>query len=187
VVGVDPQVRVVGRVPGTHKVLSSVSPETGAVELIEVTTTEVLRRGEGMALIFIRWAQAVHDNLGRYEDGFATAQQAGEHPPEMGMSTQGVLVELIEAGTRSGMPERAADALLMGYRIDLGPRAVCGPDDRSYEDLTVRRRVASGPARHPAHPALGPHTAGVAPSCGSGDSGARYGTSAISDGDTWVT
>ncbi|GAA1240391.1 LuxR family transcriptional regulator [Pseudonocardia aurantiaca] len=83
-----------------------------AVELIEATTTKVLRRGEGIGLTVAEWANALLCNgLGRYEDALAAARQAGEHPPGLGLSTWAALVELIEAATRSGQPEHAVDAL----------------------------------------------------------------------------
>jgi DNA-binding CsgD family transcriptional regulator len=84
--------------------------EAEASELIEATMKEVVPRGEGMGLAITEWAAALlYNGLGRYEDALAAAQRANEHPEEL-WST-GVLSELIEAATRSGMPVRAADAL----------------------------------------------------------------------------
>jgi ATP/maltotriose-dependent transcriptional regulator MalT len=82
-------------------------------ELIEATTNEMLRRGEGIVLTFARWARAVlYNGLGRYEDALAPATRAsGELSQEMSMLTRGSLVELIEAASRSGKIENAADAL----------------------------------------------------------------------------
>jgi DNA-binding CsgD family transcriptional regulator len=83
--------------------------EAGASELIEASTEEVVRRGEGMGLVVIQWASAMlYNGLGRYQDALAAAQQASayQHDPPR------ALPELIEAAARSGMPERgAADAL----------------------------------------------------------------------------
>jgi DNA-binding CsgD family transcriptional regulator len=82
--------------------------EAGASELIEPSIKEVVRRGEGMGLTVIQWARALlYNGLGRYDDALAAAQQASEHPRDPPRA----LPELIEAATRSGMPERAADAL----------------------------------------------------------------------------
>jgi DNA-binding CsgD family transcriptional regulator len=86
--------------------------EAEAFQLIETTTEEVLRRGEGFGLIITGAAHALLCNsLGRYEDALAAARRASEHPPVMGVEPWGVLVELIEAATRSGRPECAAGAL----------------------------------------------------------------------------
>ncbi|HEX8857465.1 MAG TPA: AAA family ATPase [Thermoleophilaceae bacterium] len=82
--------------------------EADASELIEASTKEVVRRGEGMGLTVIRWASALlYNGLGRYDDALAAAQLASAHPFD---PTRG-LPELIEAAARSGLPERASDAL----------------------------------------------------------------------------
>ena len=86
--------------------------EAEATALIEASRQEVVRRGEGLWLIATEWASAVLFNgLGRYEDALAAAEQASEHPHELGLSTW-VPTELIEAAVRSGHPERAAGPLL---------------------------------------------------------------------------
>jgi DNA-binding CsgD family transcriptional regulator len=60
----------------------------------------------------IAWVKAlVCNSLGRYEEALAVAQPATERPSGIGPSSWGVLVELIEAAARSGLPERAVDAL----------------------------------------------------------------------------
>ncbi|HEY2657423.1 MAG TPA: LuxR C-terminal-related transcriptional regulator, partial [Solirubrobacteraceae bacterium] len=82
-----------------------------AVQLIDTTRTEVIRRGEGQGLTIIDWATAVlHNGLGRYETALAAVQQAGEEVSASGFRNWG-LVELIEAAARSGKVELAADAL----------------------------------------------------------------------------
>jgi DNA-binding CsgD family transcriptional regulator len=59
----------------------------------------------------LQWATALLDNsLGRYEDALAAAQRAGEDSHELVFPTWAA-VELIEAATRSGVPEHAAGAL----------------------------------------------------------------------------
>jgi DNA-binding CsgD family transcriptional regulator len=71
----------------------------------------VVRRGEGQGLTFVQWGTALlYNGLGRYEDALAAAQQAGEDSHAQRFCNWG-LVELIEAATRSGKVERAADAL----------------------------------------------------------------------------
>jgi DNA-binding CsgD family transcriptional regulator/tetratricopeptide (TPR) repeat protein len=85
--------------------------EGQASELTEISMKDVARRGEGAGLVFIEWATAVLRNgLGHYEEALAAAQRAGEDPHELVFSTWAA-AELIEAATRSGVPERAADAL----------------------------------------------------------------------------
>jgi DNA-binding CsgD family transcriptional regulator len=85
--------------------------EAEAAQLIDAATREVVRRGGGQALTFIRWATAVlYNGLGRYEEALAAAQQAAEDTPASWWRNWG-LVELIEAAARSGKPELAADAV----------------------------------------------------------------------------
>jgi DNA-binding CsgD family transcriptional regulator len=82
-----------------------------ARELIKSTTTEVLRRGEGDGLVKAQWAAALLDNSRcRYEDALAAAEEAADHPPVLGVAPWAALAELVEAATRCGTPERAADA-----------------------------------------------------------------------------
>jgi DNA-binding CsgD family transcriptional regulator len=86
--------------------------EVEGTELIETATSDVVRRGEGVGLTFIQWASAVfYNGLGRYEDALAAAEQASEDPNEEQVFSVWGVVELIEAATRSGVPERAAGAL----------------------------------------------------------------------------
>jgi DNA-binding CsgD family transcriptional regulator len=85
--------------------------EAQARELIEAAAEEVIPRGEGMGLTVIHYSTAVLCNgLGRYEDALAAAQLATEHGGELRFSTW-ALIELVEAATRTGDPERARDAL----------------------------------------------------------------------------
>ncbi|HEV2244883.1 MAG TPA: AAA family ATPase [Streptosporangiaceae bacterium] len=85
--------------------------EAEAFELIEVGTKDAERRGEGEGLSFVQWATAVLCNgLGRYADALAAAQQATEGSPA-DLFANWAVAELIEAATRSGVPELAAGAL----------------------------------------------------------------------------
>ncbi|HEY2600298.1 MAG TPA: LuxR C-terminal-related transcriptional regulator [Thermoleophilaceae bacterium] len=80
-------------------------------QLIEAATKELAGRGEGQGLTFIHWVTAVlHNGLGRYEEAFAAAQQAGEDTHPSWWRNYG-WVELIEAAVRSGKPEPAVAAL----------------------------------------------------------------------------
>jgi DNA-binding CsgD family transcriptional regulator len=82
-----------------------------ALELIEAGARDASTRGEGRVISLAEYATAVLDNgLGHYDAALAAAQRASEHDD---LSLFGwVLVELVEAGARSGRPELAADALL---------------------------------------------------------------------------
>lgn len=82
-----------------------------ATTLIEATTREVSERGEGRAIVFADWSSAVLNNgLGNYQEAMTAAQRATDSP-ELGNLPRLALVELIEAATRSGRSDIAADAL----------------------------------------------------------------------------
>jgi len=87
--------------------------EADAAELVEAASYEMQRRGEGIGLTYVSWAQAVlYNGLGRYQDALVVATRgSGEHPSEMTMPSRGLLAELVEAGSRGGNPDHAADAL----------------------------------------------------------------------------
>ena len=98
--------------------------EAEAAALFETSKKEALRLGDGVGLTAIAWARAqLYNSLGRYEEALAGAEQASGYPPELFLSTWG-LVELIESAARSGNPARAADAL---QRLTESTRA-CGTD-----------------------------------------------------------
>jgi DNA-binding CsgD family transcriptional regulator len=81
------------------------------LEMIEATTVEVLRRGEGDGLVKAQWAAALlYNSLGRYTDALAAAQEASGQPPVLGVAPWAALSELVEAATRSAVPERAERA-----------------------------------------------------------------------------
>jgi DNA-binding CsgD family transcriptional regulator len=85
--------------------------EPHASELIESSTRDLVRRGEGAGPTLLQWANAVlYNGLGRYQDALEVAQRAGEDPRELIFSTWAA-AELIEAAARSGVPEQAAAAL----------------------------------------------------------------------------
>jgi DNA-binding CsgD family transcriptional regulator len=85
--------------------------EAEAAVLIELASEDAQRRGSGQGLSFIQWAIAVLCNgLGRYEQALAAAQQASEDTRAQLISNWAI-AELIEAASRTGMPERAAGAL----------------------------------------------------------------------------
>jgi DNA-binding CsgD family transcriptional regulator len=84
--------------------------EAGVLGLIETGRPVAVARGEGMALGVIGWVSAVlYNGLGRYAEALAAARQAYEH--EDAGRFAWVLVELIEAGARSGATDAASAAL----------------------------------------------------------------------------
>jgi DNA-binding CsgD family transcriptional regulator len=79
--------------------------------LIQTTAKDFMAGGEGMGLTLVQRATAVlYNGLARYEDALRAAEQAAEYPNEVWFSTW-VAPELIEAASRTGEVERAADAM----------------------------------------------------------------------------
>ena len=69
-----------------------------------------MARGEGSAFGLFWWLSALlHNGHGHYDEALAAAQQACEHEDVIAYGW--ALVELIEAGVRSGRPDEAAAAL----------------------------------------------------------------------------
>ena len=84
--------------------------EETAQALLDASNADAKRRGEGVGISVTHWAKALLSNgLGRYEEALSAAQQASDFPGDLGTSNWG-MVELIEAGARSGAPEKVADA-----------------------------------------------------------------------------
>jgi DNA-binding CsgD family transcriptional regulator len=84
--------------------------EAQVLRLIESRTRDATARGEGRAIGWAEYIKAVlYNGLGRYEAALEGARQACDHedPCFAGWS----LVELVEAGVRSGAHEEAAQAL----------------------------------------------------------------------------
>ena len=82
--------------------------EVDAVDLIGRTRTEVTRRGEGIGVSVVDWAEAVlYNGLARYEDACSAALRVVDHP-DLNPSTW-VMPEVIEAAVRAGTPELAAE------------------------------------------------------------------------------
>jgi DNA-binding CsgD family transcriptional regulator len=119
--------------------------EAEATELIEATMNEVAGRGEGAGVTLIHYTSAVlYNGLGRYEDALAAAGEATAYPQELGMSTWGLL-ELIEAATRTGNAEPAADAL---QRLSKTTRA-SGSDWGLGLEARSRALLSSGASAEP--------------------------------------
>jgi ATP/maltotriose-dependent transcriptional regulator MalT len=84
--------------------------EAKASALIEASEAEAIARGEGVILTFAEHARAVlHNGLGDYEAALARAHSASARDELMVSAWS--LPELIEAATRSGRTEIAAEAL----------------------------------------------------------------------------
>jgi DNA-binding CsgD family transcriptional regulator len=82
-------------------------PET--ISLIEESRVDAMRRGEGIGLSMLDWAQAVlYNGLGRYDEAREAALRVFEYPDDLGGPTNWGVVELIEATVRAGTPELAA-------------------------------------------------------------------------------
>jgi DNA-binding CsgD family transcriptional regulator len=84
--------------------------EADGLELIEAARLEATARGEGMGLGVIEWATALlYNGCGRYAEALAAAQRGCEHD-DVGLFAW-ALVELIEAGVRSGETDATSAAL----------------------------------------------------------------------------
>jgi len=84
--------------------------EAEATPLIEAVIKESRATGQGLAVQEAQRFSAILDNgLGRYESAVAQAQQASEQLPEL-FTSMWVLPELIEAASRTGQTQLAADA-----------------------------------------------------------------------------
>src|SRR6516225_5955338 len=79
--------------------------------LIEAVIRDSRATGQGLAIQESqRFSAVLHNGLGRYESAVAQAQQASEQVPEL-FTSMWVLPELIEAASRTGQTQLAADAL----------------------------------------------------------------------------
>lgn len=84
--------------------------EAAAVALAGAGEKDIVRRGEGIGLSVTEWASAVlYNGLGRYDEAMAAARPASDRPHDLG-TLNWALVELIEAASRCGADDIAADA-----------------------------------------------------------------------------
>jgi DNA-binding CsgD family transcriptional regulator len=82
--------------------------EPEAISRIDESREDVTRRGEGIGLSLLDWAQALlYNGLGRYDEARVAALRVAEYPHDLSTSNWG-MVELIEATVRAGTPELAA-------------------------------------------------------------------------------
>jgi DNA-binding CsgD family transcriptional regulator len=83
--------------------------EAEATRLITRSRADVTRRGEGIGISVLDWAEAVlYNGLGRYEEARVAALRGTEHPDDL-VSSNWWMVELIEAAVRAGTPELAVE------------------------------------------------------------------------------
>jgi len=84
--------------------------EPDASRLIQATSEDFFARGEGMGLTVAQWATALlHNGLARYDVALAAAEQAAKDPHELWFRPL-LMVELVEAASRTGQNARAAGA-----------------------------------------------------------------------------
>jgi DNA-binding CsgD family transcriptional regulator len=84
--------------------------EAETVGLIDGCREDLTRRGEGIGISVLDWAEALlYNGLGRYEEACAAAVRVAEHPDDLNSSSWG-MVELIEAAVRAGTPKLATEA-----------------------------------------------------------------------------
>jgi DNA-binding CsgD family transcriptional regulator len=84
--------------------------EPEAISLIDESRQDATRRGEGVGLSVLDWAQALlYNGLGRYDEAREAALRVAEYPYDLSTSNWG-MAELIEAAVRAGTPQLAADA-----------------------------------------------------------------------------
>jgi hypothetical protein len=85
--------------------------EAEASKLIDATIPDASAGGQGTAVQYAHWANAVLMNgLGRYEEALAAAVTASDDTPELFVSTW-ALSELIEAASRTGKTDLASAAV----------------------------------------------------------------------------
>ncbi|WP_454856600.1 AAA family ATPase [Promicromonospora soli] len=85
--------------------------EERTTALLAGTAAEAAARAEGHWLPAAAWAAAVlHNGLGHYDRALAAAEEGSAYPDELGLGSWS-LVELVEAASRVGEPDRAKDAL----------------------------------------------------------------------------
>ena len=140
--------------------------EPEAISLIEEARKDATRRGEGIGVSVLDWAQAVlYNGLGRYDEARVAALRIFEYPHDLGGPLNWGIVELIEADVRAGTHELAEGlsrrlaemARVSGTDWVLGvaarSEALCVGDERAEElyveaiDRLGRTRMAVDLAR----------------------------------------
>ena len=95
---------------GAAGLLALRGSEAEAARLFDRSRAAAAQRGDGIALSWFDWAEAVLFNgLGRYEEALAAALRVADHPHDL-IPFNWHVTELIEAAARAGTPELADDA-----------------------------------------------------------------------------
>jgi DNA-binding CsgD family transcriptional regulator len=85
--------------------------EDEVTRTIAGSTEQFMARGEGMGLTVSQWVTALlYNGFARYDEAFLAAEEATVDPHELWFSNFAA-VELIEAASRTGRSDRAAEAL----------------------------------------------------------------------------
>jgi DNA-binding CsgD family transcriptional regulator len=84
--------------------------EEMAQALLDPSNADAERRGEGIGISVTHWGKAMlYNGLGRHQEALGAARLASDFPGDLGTSNWG-MVELIEAGARSGTTEKVTEA-----------------------------------------------------------------------------
>lgn len=112
-----------------------------AESLVDATVAAVTERGEGNGLTVAWWAEAVlHNGFGSARKALEAASRAAAFPPELA-SANWALIELVEAATRCGAVETAAEAA-----ADLAELTTSSGTDWALGLAARARALVSGPA-----------------------------------------
>jgi DNA-binding CsgD family transcriptional regulator len=116
--------------------------EAQASELIDATIKDATAGGQGTAVQYANWSNAVLMNgLARYDEALAAATKASDDTPELFVAMW-ALAELVEAASRTGDDDAAADALVrLGKHTD-----ECGSDWGLGIEARSRALLADGGA-----------------------------------------
>ena len=119
--------------------------EAEASELIDATIKSATAGGQGTAVQYAHWANAVVMNgLGRYDEALAAARTASDDTPELFVASW-ALSELAEAASRTGDRELAAGAVArLGEQTDAS-----GSDWALGIAARSRALIAEGAAAEP--------------------------------------
>ena len=114
--------------------------ESKALELFEAGRREATARGEGVGLAILEWATALlYNGHGRYAEALAAAQRGCEHD-DAGLFAWS-LVELIEAGVRSGATGRGRRRARSPERAHASERHRLGARHRGRLTRAAERRT----------------------------------------------
>ena len=84
--------------------------EAETAAFVDSSRTDATRRGDGIGISWLDWAEAVlYNGLGRYEEALAAALRIADHPQDM-IPFNWHMAELIEAAVRAGKLDLAVDA-----------------------------------------------------------------------------